>query len=146
MIPDGSLPPMQSREIQLRTGSGTSIVDLTEACVGFLADAAGGADGLLHVFVPHATAGLALMELGAGSDEDLGRTLEQLLPRDAPWAHAHGMPGHGADHVLPALVSPSIVIPVVGGRMTLGTWQSVTLVDPNRDNRDRRVRLSFVPA
>ncbi|MGH2358005.1 MAG: secondary thiamine-phosphate synthase enzyme YjbQ [Candidatus Limnocylindria bacterium] len=137
---------MHSREISLRTGTGTSVIDLTDACAGFLADIASGADGLLHVFVPHATAGLALMELGAGSEDDLRRTLDRLLPRDDRWVHTHGSPGHGADHVLPVLVSPTLTIPVVAGRMALGTWQSVALVDPNRDNPDRRVRLSFVPA
>ena len=133
-------------ELSVRTGDRTSVDDLTDACVRFLADVAAGRDGLLHVFVPHATAGVALMELGAGSEEDLVRALERLLPRDERWAHAHGSPGHGADHVLPAIVAPSVTIPVVAGRMALGTWQSVALVDPNRDNPERRVRLSFVPA
>ena len=133
-------------ELSVRTGAGTSVHDLTDACARFLADVATGRDGLLHVFVPHATAGVALMELGAGSEEDLVHTLERLLPRDARWGHAHGSPGHGADHVLPALVAPSLTLPVLGGRMALGTWQSVALVDPNRDNPERRVRLSFVPA
>jgi secondary thiamine-phosphate synthase enzyme len=133
-------------ELSIRTGARTSVDDLTDACARFLADVAAGRDGLLHVFVPHATAGVALMELGAGSEEDLVHTLDRLLPRDERWGHAHGSPGHGADHVLPALVAPSLTIPVLAGRMALGTWQSVALVDPNRDNPERRVRLSFVPA
>ena len=133
-------------ELSVRTGARTSVDDLTDACAGFLVDVAAGRDGLLHVFVPHATAGVALMELGAGSEEDLVNTLDRLLPRDERWGHAHGSPGHGADHVLPALVAPSLTIPVLAGRMALGTWQSVALVDPNRDNPERRVRLSFVPA
>lgn len=133
-------------ELSVRTGTRTSVDDLTDACARFVADVAAGRDGLLHIFVPHATAGIALMELGAGSEEDLARTLERLLPRDERWGHAHGSPGHGADHVLPALVAPSLTIPVLAGRMALGTWQSVALVDPNRDNPERRVRLSFVPA
>jgi secondary thiamine-phosphate synthase enzyme len=133
-------------ELSVRTGARTSVDDLTDACARFLVDVAAGRDGLLHVFVPHATAGVALMELGAGSEEDLVHTLERLLPRDERWGHAHGSPGHGADHVLPALVAPSLTVPVLAGRMALGTWQSVALVDPNRDNPERRVRLSFVPA
>lgn len=101
-------------------------------------------DGLLNVFVPHATAGVAVLEVGAGSDADLLALLDDLLPRDYGWRHRHGTPGHGRDHVLPALVSPSVVVPVVGGRLALGTWQSVVLVDTNGDNPEREVRLSFV--
>jgi secondary thiamine-phosphate synthase enzyme len=101
-------------------------------------------DGLLSVFAPHATAGVALMELGSGSEPDLDEALERLLPRDDRYRHRHGSPGHGADHLLPVFVSPSLVIPVLGGRMALGTWQSLVLVDLNRDNPHRRVRLSFV--
>jgi secondary thiamine-phosphate synthase enzyme len=112
------------------------IVDLTDAVRSFCADRA---DGLCNVFVPHATAGVAIIETGAGSDDDLVETLERLLPR-----HAHGSYGHGADHVLPALVSPSVTVPVQGGEPLLGTWQSVVLVDLNRDNQQRSVRLSFV--
>ena len=137
--------PMESRELRLRTSGPTAIVDLTRACGDFLAEVAADRDGLLSVFVPHATAGVALVELGAGSEEDLRSALDRLLPRDGAWRHEHGSPGHGADHVLPALVAPSTTIPVIGGRMALGTWQSVALVDPNRDNPDRRVRLSFLP-
>ena len=102
-------------------------------------------DGLLNVFVPHATAGVAVVEVGAGSDVDLLRALDSLLPaEEGRWRHRHGTPGHGRDHVLPALVSPSVVVPVVGGRLALGTWQSVVLVDTNGDNPEREVRLSFV--
>lgn len=124
--------------------SDTDLLDLTSDAQRF-AQAAGG-DGLLHIFAPHATAGLALIETGAGSEEDLRATLERLLPRDQRYAHAHGSPGHGRDHVLPAFVSPSLSVPVVGGRMDLGTWQSIVLVDPNRDNPHRKIRLTFVPA
>jgi len=96
------------------------------------------------VYVPHATAGVAIMETGASSDEDLVEHLDVLFPRDDRWRHRHGARGHGADHLIPAFVSPSVIIPVIDGRMTLGTWQSILLVDPNRDNRTRRVRLSFL--
>ena len=108
------------------------------------AGSAGRGDGLLHVFVPHATAGLALIELGAGSDADLLAALAELLPADGRWRHAHGSRGHGRSHVLPALITPFLVIPVLSGRMALGTWQSVTLVDVNLDNPDRQVRLSYL--
>lgn len=136
---------MESREIEIHSGARSGVVDLTDACAAFLADVAAGHDGLLHVFVPHATAGVVIMELGSGSDDDLLEALARLLPRDGRWRHAHGSPGHGADHVLPLLASPSISIPVMGGRAALGTWQSVALVDPNLDNPQRRVRLSFLP-
>ncbi len=116
-------------------------VDLTEAVRAFCA---GNRDGLCNVFVPHATAGVAIIETGAGSDEDLVDALERLLPRDDRYRHAHGSPGHGADHVLPAIVAPSITVPVLDGTPLLGTWQSVVLVDLNRDNPRRSVRLSFV--
>jgi secondary thiamine-phosphate synthase enzyme len=119
------------------------IVDLTETVRKFCADHG---DGLLNVFVPHATAGVAIIETGAGSDDDLVDTLERLLPRDDRYRHAHGSPGHGADHVLPALVAPSVTVPVQGGQPLLGTWQSVVLVDLNRDNPKRQVRLSFLDA
>jgi secondary thiamine-phosphate synthase enzyme len=122
------------------------IVDLTEQVRSFCASRADGGDGLCNVFVPHATAGVAIIETGAGSDDDLVDTLERLLPRDDRYRHAHGSPGHGADHVLPALVSPSVTVPVAGGEPLLGTWQSVVLVDLNRDNSRRSVRLSFVTA
>src|SRR5690625_2494284 len=116
-------------------------VDLTEAVRTFCA---GRRDGLCNVFVPHATAGVAIIETGAGSDADLVDTLERLLPRDDRYRHAHGSPGHGADHVMPAIVAPSITVPVASGEPLLGTWQSVVLVDLNRDNPRRSVRLSFV--
>ena len=119
------------------------IVDLTDPVRSFCADHG---DGLVNVFIPHATAGVAIIETGAGSDDDLVDTLERLLPRDDRYRHAHGSPGHGADHVLPALVAPSVTVPVQGGQPLLGTWQSVVLVDLNRDNPRRSVRLSFVKA
>lgn len=115
-------------------------VDLTEQLARFCA---GRGDGLVNVFVPHATAGIALMETGSGSEADLVEALSQLLPRDDRYRHRHGAPGHGADHLLPVLVSPSIVVPVDDGRPALGTWQRLVLVDLNRDNPQRRVRLSF---
>lgn len=134
---------MHSRELEVATGSDRRLVDLTLDCHRFLSDVAA-TDGLLTIFVPHATAGLVVVELGAGSDGDLVDALDRLLPRDDRWRHRHGSPGHGADHVLPLLVSPSLTIPVIDGRMTLGTWQSVALLDPNRDNPRRTVRLAFV--
>src|SRR5205814_4921674 len=103
-------------------------------------------DGLVHVFAPHATAGIALMETGSGSEADLDELLERLLPRDDRYRHVHGSRGHGADHLLPVLVSPSLVLPVLDGRVALGTWQRVAVVDFNTDNPSRRLRLSFVPA
>ena len=136
---------MQTREIPIQTAVRRGLLDLTDACARFLAEASNGADGLLNVFAPHATAGVVIMELGSGSDADLMETLDRLLPRDGRWRHAHGSPGHGADHVLPLLAAPSVTIPVVAGRMALGTWQSVALLDPNPDNPRRRVRLSFLP-
>jgi len=132
---------MDTTEISLDT-RGSRVVDLTGEAARFCRSLG---DGLLSVFAPHATAGVALMELGSGSEPDLGEALERLLPRDDRYRHRHGSPGHGADHLLPVLVSPSLVIPVVGGRMALGTWQSVVLVDLNADNPERRVRLSFLP-
>ena len=105
---------------------------------------AGEGDGLLTVFVPHATAGLLIMELGAGSDDDLLATLERLLPRDDRYRHRHGAPGHGADHVLPLLAPPSISVPVINGQLQLGTWQSIALLDTNVDNPRRRVLLAFI--
>jgi secondary thiamine-phosphate synthase enzyme len=128
-------------ELSIHTGSEPSLTDLTAACVRFVD---GEGDGLLNVFVPHATAGVVVVELGAGSDDDLLAALDRLLPRDDRWRHRHGSPGHGADHVLPLLVSPSLTAPVVGGELALGTWQSIALLDPNRDNATRTVRLSFL--
>ncbi|HEX3542753.1 MAG TPA: secondary thiamine-phosphate synthase enzyme YjbQ [Acidimicrobiales bacterium] len=115
--------------------------DLTDDVAGFCA---GRGDGLVSAFAPHATAGIALMELGSGSEPDLAELLDRLLPRDDRYRHRHGSPGHGADHLLPVLISPSLVLPVLGGRPQLGTWQSVVLVDLNGDNPTRTVRLSFV--
>ena len=135
---------METRELAVESGRTAGLTDLTAACTGFLAEVADGADGLLTVFVPHATAGVVVVELGAGSDADLLDAFERLLPRDDRWRHRHGSPGHGADHVLPLLVSPSVTIPVVEGRLALGTWQSIALLDPNRDNPRRTVRLAFL--
>ena len=132
---------MQSVEFQVDT-AGTRVLDLTDRVEAFAADA--GADGLVHVFVPHATAGVALMETGSGSESDLEATLERLLPRDDRYQHRHGSVGHGGDHLLPVFVSPSLMLPAIGGRLSLGTWQRVVLVDPNRENDVRSVRLSFV--
>ncbi|MFK4122244.1 YjbQ family protein [Streptomyces longwoodensis] len=126
------------------SGSREAVVDLTRDCESFLREAAAGRDGLLNVFVPHATAGVAVIETGAGSDDDLLAALHTLLPADDRWQHRHGSPGHGRDHVLPAFVAPHATLPVVGGRLELGTWQSVCLVDTNRDNPERKVRLSFL--
>ena len=133
---------METETFTVRTGSQTAVADITRQAAEF---AAGRGDGLLSVFVPHATAGVALLEMGAGSDRDLAGHLQTLFPRDDRWAHRHGSPGHGADHILPAFVSPSLTIPVTDGRLALGTWQSLALVDPNRDNPLRTVRLSFLP-
>ena len=130
--------------VEIRTGSREAVADLGEEIARFLR-AAGAREGLLNVWVPHATAGLAVIETGAGSDDDLLTALEHLLPRDTPWRHRHGSPGHGRDHVLPAIVAPSVSVPVLDGRMALGTWQSVCLVDTNGDNAVRSVRLSFLP-
>lgn len=123
--------------------SATRLADLTGDADAFCR---GRGDGLLHVFAPHATAGLALIELGAGSEDDLEATLDRLLPRDDRYRHRHGAEGHGGDHVLPAIVSPSLTVPVLDGRLALGTWQSLVLVDRNADNPRRSVRLSFVAA
>ena len=131
---------MDTTELRLDS-SGRTVADLTDDVAAFCS---GKGDGLVHVFAPHATAGLALMELGSGSEPDLDELLERLLPRDDRYRHRHGSPGHGADHLLPVLVSPSLVLPVLGGQVELGTWQSIVLVDLNRDNPHRRVRLSFV--
>jgi secondary thiamine-phosphate synthase enzyme len=136
---------MRSETIEVDTGSSETLVDITAACVRFLDRGPDAGDGLLHVFVEHATAGLALIETGAGSETDLLAALDEVLPADDRWRHAHGSRGHGRSHVMPALVAPYASIPVIGGRMALGTWQSVCLVDLNRDNRRRSVRLSFLP-
>ena len=131
---------MRSTEIDLDTSS-RRFVDLSSELARFVQP---GEDGLLNVFVPHATAGLAIMETGSGSEEDLEDALAKLLPRDDHWRHSHGSPGHGADHVLPAFIAPSVTVPVIDGRIQLGTWQSVVFVDLNRDNPRRKVRLSLL--
>lgn len=136
---------MKTSIIEVTTGSREVVHDITGACERFAQEAAGGGDGLLHMFVPHATAGIALMELGAGSDRDLLAVLREVFPDDDRWVHAHGSRGHGRSHVMPVLVPPYATLPVVGGRLALGTWQSVALVDLNVDNPDRMVRLSFLP-
>ncbi len=134
---------MRSVELEIDT-SGRRVVDVTDRLRGFARETP--VDGLLHAFVPHATAGLALMETGAGSESDLDELLGRLLPRDDRYTHRHGSTGHGGDHLLPVLVSPSLTLPVFAGDIALGTWQSVVMVDPNRENNVRRLRLSFVPA
>ncbi len=135
---------MKTTTIAVRTGGRETVYDITMQCEQFAREASTGGDGLLHVFVPHATAGLALLELGAGSDQDLLSVLAELLPATDTWRHAHGSRGHGRSHVLPALIPPYATLPVIRGRLALGTWQSVTLVDLNVDNPDREVRLSFI--
>ncbi|WP_165986483.1 secondary thiamine-phosphate synthase enzyme YjbQ [Streptomyces sp. YIM 98790] len=133
-----------TRVIDVATGSRETVHDITGECESFLREAAAGRDGLLNVFAPHATMGVALIETGAGSDHDLLSALRDLLPADDRWRHRHGSPGHGRDHVLPAIVPPHATLPVTGGRLALGTWQSVCLVDTNGDNPRRQVRLSFL--
>lgn len=132
---------MNVEEFSLDT-HGRRVVDITDRVAEFASSSGG--DGLLHVFAPHATAGLALMETGSGSEEDLEELLQRLLPRDDRYAHRHGSVGHGGDHLLPILVSPSLVLSVQSGRVSLGTWQRIVLVDPNHENDTRRVRLSFL--
>jgi secondary thiamine-phosphate synthase enzyme len=133
---------MHSQTKSYRTGDQDVVLDLTDDCADVVA---GRGDGLLHVFVPHATAGLAILETGAGSDDDLLAALRDLLPGDDRWRHQHGTPGHGRSHVLPALVPPYATVPVLDGRLALGTWQSICLVDLNVDNTRREVRFSFLP-
>jgi secondary thiamine-phosphate synthase enzyme len=132
---------MRTTEFPVDT-AGRRVVDVTDRVHAFAADVGG--DGLLHVFLPHATAGVALMETGSGSEGDLEELIDRLLPRDDRYAHRHGSIGHGGDHLLPAFVSPSLILPVIDGRAALGTWQRVAIVDPNRENDRRVVRLSFV--
>jgi secondary thiamine-phosphate synthase enzyme len=120
------------------------VCDITSTCTGFLGFLKAGDGGLLNVFVPHATAGVAILETGAGSDQDLLAALRELLPADNRWQHRHGSPGHGRDHVLPALIAPYATVPVVAGRLQLGAWQSICLIDTNVDNAVRTVRLSFI--
>ncbi|MEU8932449.1 secondary thiamine-phosphate synthase enzyme YjbQ [Streptomyces sp. NPDC048409] len=133
-----------TRVLHVATGTRERVVDLTADCETFLREAAAGRDGLLNIFTPHATAGIAVIETGAGSDDDLLAALHTLLPADDRWQHRHGSPGHGRDHVLPAFVPPHATLPVIDGRLALGTWQSVCLVDTNKDNPERKVRLSFL--
>lgn len=133
---------MHSEVISVQTGSRPTARDITGEAQRFVA---GQGDGLLHVFVPHATAGLAIIETGSGSDDDLLAALEDLLPADDRWRHRHGSAGHGRDHVLPAFLPPYATLPVLDGRLALGTWQSLCLVDTNGDNPSRKVRLSFLP-
>jgi secondary thiamine-phosphate synthase enzyme len=128
-------------ELRLDT-AGRRVLDVTDAVEAFAAGAGG--DGLVHVFLPHATAGLAIMETGSGSEGDLEALIDRLLPRDDRYAHRHGSTGHGGDHVLPVVISPSLVLAAEGGRLVLGTWQRVVVVDPNRENDVRRLRLSFL--
>jgi secondary thiamine-phosphate synthase enzyme len=135
---------VHSEEIEIRTGNAETVVDVTAQVNAFLR-AHAGEDGLLHAWVPHATAGLAVIETGAGSDRDLLTALRELLPADDRWGHRHGTPGHGRDHVMPALIAPSMSVPVIQGRPAWGTWQSLCLVDLNGDNPIRRLRLSFLP-
>jgi secondary thiamine-phosphate synthase enzyme len=133
-----------SDTFELRTGSAESAVDVTDRCAAFLRRVAAGRDGLLNVFVPHATAGIAVIETGAGSDTDLLAQLRELLPADERWHHRHGSPGHGRDHVLPAFIAPHATLPVLAGSLALGTWQSVVFVDTNTDNPTRQCRLTFL--
>ena len=133
---------MDSELFEIETGDRPTVVDITESVARFCS---GRGDGLVSVFVPHATAGIAVIETGAGSDHDLLAALDQLLPTDRTrWHHDHGSPGHGRDHVMPAFVAPSLTVPVIDGRLQLGIWQSITLVDPNVDNPRRTVRVSFL--
>lgn len=133
---------MKSSLIAVTTGRREVVHDLTPQCAEFAA--AAGGDGLLHIFVPHATAGIAIIELGAGSDDDLLAALGDLLPADDRWRHAHGSRGHGRSHVMPAMIPPYATVPVIGGKLMLGTWQSIAMVDLNVDNPERQVRLSFL--
>jgi secondary thiamine-phosphate synthase enzyme len=134
---------VRSEVITVETGRRPSVRDVTAEAQQFVAAEA---DGLLHVFVPHATAGVAIIETGAGSDDDLLTAIDAVLPTGTRWRHRHGSPGHGRDHVLPAFVAPYASIPVLGGRLALGTWQSICLVDTNGDNEVRQLRFSFLPA
>ncbi|MGA5817373.1 YjbQ family protein [Kitasatospora sp. NPDC094028] len=134
----------QTATLEITTGSREVALDITDRCAAFLTEHAAGRDGLLNVFVPHATAGIAVLETGSGSDDDLLAVLRDLLPADDRWRHRHGSPGHGRDHVVPGLVAPHATLPVIGGQLALGVWQSVVLVDTNGDNPRRSVRLSFL--
>ena len=138
----GQTRGMRTELLDVHTADRDVVVDITAACASFVSDQA---DGLLHVFVPHATAGIAIMETGAASDEDLLMALGNLLPADDRWLHRHGSRGHGRSHVLPALIPPYATVPIVAGRLALGIWQSICLVDLNVDNAQRQVRLSLIP-
>ena len=133
---------MRKTSLTIHTGARRGLFDITGECREFVR---GEGDGLLNVFVPHATCGLVIMELGSGSDLDLIDALDRLLPRDDRWRHAHGSRGHGADHVLPLVAAPSLSVPVAAGELQLGSWQSIALLDPNPDNSTRRVMLTFLP-
>jgi secondary thiamine-phosphate synthase enzyme len=133
---------MKTTELAIHTGRRRGVFDITDECARFVTTEG---DGLLNVFVPHATCGLVIIELGSGSEHDYLATLDRLLPRDDRWRHQHGTPGHGADHVVPAFAPPSISVPVIGGKLALGTWQSIGLVDTNVDNEQRKVRLTLLP-
>ena len=132
---------MKAQELQVDT-RGRLVTDITEQIQAYTRDAGG--EGLLHVFLPHATAGLALMETGSGSESDLEELVQRLLPRDDRYRHRHGSPGHGGDHLLPTLIAPSLTLAVEAGRLVLGTWQRVVIVDPNRENNRRSVQLRFL--
>jgi secondary thiamine-phosphate synthase enzyme len=133
---------MKRTQLSIETGSRRGLYDISDECARFVA---GEGDGVLLIFVPHATAGIVVIELGSGTEHDLMAALDRLLPRDERWIHRHGSPGHGADHVLPLLAPPSLSVPVEGGRLGLGTWQSIALLDGNPDNSRRRVTLTFSP-
>jgi secondary thiamine-phosphate synthase enzyme len=133
---------MRTEVITVRTGGSPVVRDITSEADAFVRSEA---DGLLHIFVPHATAGLAIIETGAGSDDDLLAAIDDLLPAEDRWRHRHGSKGHGRDHVLPAWIPPYATLPVIGGKIALGTWQSICLVDTNGDNPTRQVRFSFLP-
>jgi secondary thiamine-phosphate synthase enzyme len=133
---------MQQTSFEVRTGGDFSVVDITDRVAEWVS---GRGDGLLNILAPHATAGLALLETGSGTEIDARTALDAILPRDDRWVHRHGSPGHGADHLLPLLVSSALTLPVIAGRLDLGVWQSIALVDPNVDNAVRTIRLSFLP-
>lgn len=134
---------MKTNRLQLNTGREPKVVDITDQVESFVR---GEGDGLINVSLPHATAGLALLELGSGSEEDLIERLNAVLPRDGRYRHAHGAPGHGADHLVPAFISPTLTLPVIDGRVSLGTWQRIAMIDTNVDNQRREVLLAFIPS
>lgn len=132
---------MKTHRLHIETGTSRTLVDLTNQVRSFVQDEG---DGLVSVSIPHATAGLLLMEMGSGSEEDLWARLDELLPRDNRYVHSHGSRGHGADHILPAFISPTLTLPVIDGEASLGVWQSIVLIDPNVDNTERQVLLAFL--